>query len=247
METQYRRIYSPALGRDMELKLYGHAGRPVLYVPCQDGRFYDFENFKMTDAWAPWLERGLVTVCAVDTLDRETWSDQGGDPAWRIRRHEQWMDHLFHEVAPMLLWERPAEQGIIAFGCSLGATHAANLFFRRPDLFGGCLCLSGVYDSDFFFDGYMDETLYMNSPERYMPSLDPGHYYVDLYNQRKIIVCIGQGAWEDGLGSQRFLDTVFKEKGIQAWFDYWGYDVNHDWPWWKLQMRYFLPYLLGDM
>ena len=50
MQTQYFKDYSPALGRDMECKVYGHAGRPVLFIPCQDGRFFDFENFKMTDA-----------------------------------------------------------------------------------------------------------------------------------------------------------------------------------------------------
>ena len=44
METQYFKEYSPALGRDMELKVYGHAGRPVLFIPCQNGRFFDFEG-----------------------------------------------------------------------------------------------------------------------------------------------------------------------------------------------------------
>ena len=47
METQYFKAYSPALGRDMECKVYGHAGRPVLFIPCQDGRFFDFENYKI--------------------------------------------------------------------------------------------------------------------------------------------------------------------------------------------------------
>ena len=53
MEMQYFKEYSPELGRDMECKLYGHAGRPMLYIPCQDGRFFDFENFHMTDTLAP--------------------------------------------------------------------------------------------------------------------------------------------------------------------------------------------------
>ena len=53
METQYFKDYSFTLGRDMEMKVYGHGGRPVLFFPCQDGRFFDFENFKMTDAWSP--------------------------------------------------------------------------------------------------------------------------------------------------------------------------------------------------
>ena len=29
MEMQYFKEYSPELGRDMECKLYGHAGRPM--------------------------------------------------------------------------------------------------------------------------------------------------------------------------------------------------------------------------
>ena len=33
MEMQYFKEYSPELGRDMECKLYGHAGRPMLYYP----------------------------------------------------------------------------------------------------------------------------------------------------------------------------------------------------------------------
>ena len=45
MNIQYFKEYSPALGREMEWKVYGHGGRPVLYIPCQDGRFFDFEDF----------------------------------------------------------------------------------------------------------------------------------------------------------------------------------------------------------
>ena len=35
METQYFKDYSPALGREMECKVYGHAGRPMLYIPVR--------------------------------------------------------------------------------------------------------------------------------------------------------------------------------------------------------------------
>ena len=72
MDTQYFRMYSPTLERDMEIKIYGSTGRPVLFIPCQDGRFYDFENFGMLDVWAPFLESGQATVFSVDTMDRET-------------------------------------------------------------------------------------------------------------------------------------------------------------------------------
>ena len=135
METQYFKDYSPALGRDMEMKVYGHAGRPVLFIPCQDGRFFDFENFKMTDAWSLWIDSGQVMVFSIDTMDKESWSDKEGNPYWRIRRYEQWIAYITDEVVPFMrsmVNERngwTGEPGVMAFGCSLGATHAVNLFF----------------------------------------------------------------------------------------------------------------------
>ena len=141
METQYFKWYSPALQQDMECKVYGHTGRPVLFIPCQDGKFFDFENFKMTDTWAPWIESGQVMVYSIDTIDRETWSDTWGNAEWRISRYEQWISYIVQEVVPFIqnmTIERNGmntDTGIMTFGCSLGATHAANLYYRFPYLF----------------------------------------------------------------------------------------------------------------
>ena len=62
MQTQYWNEYSPSLGRNMELKRYGHAGRPVLFIPCQNGRFFDFENFHMDAAWQRFIDQGDCMV-----------------------------------------------------------------------------------------------------------------------------------------------------------------------------------------
>ena len=145
MEMQYFKDYSPALGRDMECKIYGHAGRPMLYIPCQDGRFFDFENFHMADTLAPWIDAGKIMVISIDTMDKETWSDTQGDPYWRIRRYEQWLRYIVEEAVPKIQYLAKERNGwddlpgVIAFGCSLGATHAVNLYLRRPDVFCGCL------------------------------------------------------------------------------------------------------------
>ena len=250
METQYFKDYSPALGRDMECKIYGHAGRPVLFIPCQDGRFFDFENFKMADVWAPWIESGQVMVCAIDTIDKETWSDKNGDPRQRICRHEQWINYITNEIVPFMqdmACERkgwPEKPGVLVFGCSLGATHAANLYLRRPDLFDGLLALSGIYSSEYGFGSYMDDLVYMNSPIHYMPNLPEDHPYIEMYNRQKAVICVGLGAWEMP-ESTRALDWTLKNKGINIWVDYWGYDCCHDWDWWYKQVVHFLPYLLS--
>ena len=249
METQYFKSYSHALGRDMECKIYGHSGRPVLFIPCQDGRFFDFEGYQMVDTWAPWIESGQVMVFAIDTIDLETWSNKNGDPYWRIRLHEQWIRYITDEVAPFIRtmanernnWD--GFPGIITFGCSLGATHAANLFLRFPDIFDGMLALSGIYTAEYGFDGYMDEVVYQNSPVHYMANLPADHPFVDRYNHNRGIICVGQGAWEQTDTTCR-LKEIFQEKGINIWVDLWGHDVNHDWPWWHKQVEYFVPKLL---
>ena len=209
METQYFKHYSHALGRDMECMVYGHAGRPVLFIPCQDGHHGDFEGFHMTDTWAPWIESGQVMVFSIDTIDSETWSNKGGDPYWRVRRYEDWIRYITDELVPFMRnmvnqrngWD--GYPGIMTFGCSLGATHAANLYFRRPDLFDRVLALSGIYTADYGFDGYMDEVVYQNSPVHYLANMPADHPYVYEYNQHKGVICGGQGAWEQPETSRR--------------------------------------------
>ena len=250
MQTQYFKQYSQCLDRDMEMKVYGHAGRPVLFIPCQDGRFFDFENFKMTDTWAPWIDNGQAMVFAIDTLDQETWSNKGGDPRWRIQRHEQWMRYITDEVAPFIRYMAnvangwTGEPGIITFGCSLGATHAANLFFRFPEIFDGMLALSGIYTASYGFDGYMDEDVYRNSLVDNLAGLPAGHPYIERYNRNRGIICVGTGPWEMADTTIR-IKQICEEKGINVWVDVWGSDVAHDWDWWYKQVPYFLPYLLG--
>ena len=51
MEVRYYKGYSYNLNREMEFKVYGHRGKPVLFIPCQAGRFSDFENFHMDDVF----------------------------------------------------------------------------------------------------------------------------------------------------------------------------------------------------
>ena len=248
METFYTKWYSPAIGRDMEIKVYGHAGRPVLFIPCQNGHFYDFENFRMTDYWAPWIDSGECMVFAIDTLDEETYSADY-DPYWRIRRHEDWMRYIFDEVVPFIRdmtrdrngWD--GEPGVIAFGASLGATHAANLYFRRPDLFDGLLALSGIYTSDYGFGSYMDEEVYRNSPVDYLAGMPDDHPYIELYNQHKAVIVVGQGDWEIPESTFR-VKEICEQKGIGVWVDIWGYDVKHDWDWWYKQVSVHVPHVL---
>ena len=249
MEIRYFEFWSGNLDRIMPIKVWGHAGKPVLFIPCQDGHCWDFEDFRMIDTLAPWIEGGQCMVFSINTADAESWSDTNGDPAYRIRQHERWIDYITREVVPFIRAEANARNGwegypgIMTFGCSLGASHALNLYLRFPDLFDRCMALSGIYNASYFFGDYTDELVYRNSPVDYMANLPADHPFIAEYNRHRAVVCTGQGPWEEPWSS-RELERRFRELGIHIWVDFWGYDVNHDWPWWYKQAAYFMPYLM---
>lgn len=203
----------------------------------------------MTDCWANWIDEGRCTVYAIDTIDNEAYAAEGADCRWRIENHERWFNYVITEMVPTikhLSGERNGyDQSIMTFGCSMGGMHAANLFFRRPDIFDGVFAISGLYDSGLFFGDYMDDLLYQNSPVTYLSNMPADHPYIQMYNQRKMVIVVGQGAWEEPLlESTRRLDGVLRSKGINATVDYWGLDVDHDWPWWYKMVDYYVPRFL---
>ena len=102
MEIRYEKHWSGWLNRDMEFKIYGSCGKPVIFIPCQAGRFWDFESFKMVDYWAPWIESGKCMVFSIDTIDNESWAAIGADNRWRIENHEKWYHYVVDELVPYI-------------------------------------------------------------------------------------------------------------------------------------------------
>ena len=49
MKEEYFKEYSNRLQRDMEFKVYGHAGKPVVVFPPGDGRFWHYELHGMVE------------------------------------------------------------------------------------------------------------------------------------------------------------------------------------------------------
>ena len=240
--------YSENLDRYMDLVVYGEGGYPVIVFPTQDSPCTNWEDFGMIDTLDDYIGSGMLQLFCVSNVDKDSWSAVDRDKAERADLVEAYYRYVADELCPLVheLSGR-ADRPLLA-GCSMGATHAVVFALRRPDLFQGCIALSGVYDAKFFFDGWMNETLYASSPVDFLPNMASDHPYIDIYNKRQLVLCVGRGAWEDdGVRTQHVLDDSFRRLGISAWCDFWGTDVNHDWPWWKKQIRYFLPIVLQDM
>ena len=126
----------------------------------------------------------------------------------------------------------------------MGALHATNFFLKRPDVFDGLIALSGLYSMQSFIGDYGDDNTFYNSPLQYLPNLsDPWH--LEQYRRAKIIFAVGQGNWEvEAIADTQAMQQLLASKGVPAWFDYWGYDVPHDWASWRKMMPYFLEKIL---
>ena len=252
MHIRYYREYSYNLNRDMEFKVYGHAGLPIVVFPCQDGKFWDFESRGVVFTIADKLEAGLVQLYCISSIDEETWSAKGGDHQGRIMWHEHWFKYVCDEFMPRLHQIHsetdPTDYRgkVILTGASMGGYHCVNFYLRRPDMFGGCLSLSGLFHAGYFFEGYDNLDVYYNSPVDCIPQMPADHPLVEKYRQGTIIICCGQGAWEDEAKvDARILKEQFERLGVPAWVDLWGEDVEHDWPWWLIQFPYYVDKILN--
>src|SRR3954468_1661139 len=104
MHREHRRWFSPSLGRDMELLMFGHAGARVLVFPTSQGRFYEWEDRGMVGALADYLSNGWLQLVCVDSVDAESWYNDWAHPAQRAQRQAQYDSYLLHEVMP-LSWQ----------------------------------------------------------------------------------------------------------------------------------------------
>ena len=79
----------------------------------------------------------------------------------------------------------------------------------------------------------------------YLSNVPLDHHYIPMYNDRKILIAVGQARWEETLiASTRRLEAVMRNKGIHGQVDYWGFDVDHDWPWWYKMVDHYVPQFL---
>lgn len=240
MQVQYIKEYSNCLDREMEYKIYGQGGKLCLAIPSQNGRFFEWEDRGMIHEVSKWIEDNQFTIVTCDTLDLETWSYPYNTKV-RMLKHELWFEYILSELIPSVQEKMNNYDKWMVTGASLGATHAANLIFRFPTQFDTLLALSGIYDTELFYGDYHDENTYHNNPCAYMKNMSLDHPYMELYKQSKLIFCVGQGNWEqECVESLRQFSSILYDQQIEAWCDFWGYDVYHDWPWWKVQLQYFM-------
>ena len=227
----------------MPIDTYGHSGTPLLLFPTAEADFLENERFYLVKAIEPLLQAGRVRLFSVDSINRFAWMDRKTAVREQARRQSLYSAYIEEEVVPYIRSvTRDGNARAITTGASFGAFHAANAFFRRPDLFGGTIAMSGFYDLEkSYLRGYTDDNVFFNNPLWYLAGVN-GHALDLMQRASRIVVVSGQGEYE-APDASRSLSAVLTQKEIPHWLDLWGHDVRHDWPAW----RQMLPYHLGKM
>lgn len=237
MNREYHKWHSPALGRDMELLIFGHAGARVLIFPTSKGRYYEWEDRGMMNLLSRHINNGWLQVYCVDSVDAESWYARWRHPGERAWRHMQYEQYLLREVLP-LSWQKNQNSFLITVGASFGAYHAVNFALRYPHLVGRTIGMSGIYDVERWTDGYYDENIYANSPCDFIPN---EHDWARLDALRNLDTILVAGRDDSLRYSSERLSKALWGKGIGNALRIWD-GWAHDWNYWEQML---LTYIGG--
>jgi esterase/lipase superfamily enzyme len=143
---RHHSLWSPAIGAEANIHVYGHWGRPLIAFPSQQGPAWQYEERGMIAAIGDLIEAGRVKVYAVDSFDSGSWYREGLSLEERAQQHGRYEDWIVNQVVPFIRTDSGDAAEIALTGVSFGAYHAANFALRRAELFPLAICHSGVYD-----------------------------------------------------------------------------------------------------
>lgn len=246
MRKEVHRWFSPHLGQEMPLAVYGHYGKPLLFFPTAAADFEEYERFLVIDVLEPFVDAGIVKIFSIDSINRQSWMNDKMHPAQRAARQTAYDKYVTYEVAPFITHHCNNPQiGIATTGASFGAYHCANVALKHPDVFDCMIAMSGSYDIRGYADGFHNEDVYFNNPMEYVRNLNDDYYLPLLQHRSQLYILTGQGAYE-APDRSRQLAEVLRSKGIPCTLDMWGYDIDHDWPTWRSMLKLYVPKLFSE-
>lgn len=235
MRREHQSWFSPSLGRDMELLVFGHAGARVIAFPTSMGRFYQWEDFGMVDALREHLQNGWIQLFCVDSVDEESWYAKWRPPAERALRQTQYDAYLANEVAPYTKAQNP-DPFLISTGASFGAYQAVNFAFRHPSVVDRVIGMSGLYEVAQFANGHSDDNVYFNNPPAYIAN---EHEPERLSALRHIDIILATGRDDPNCHNNETFSAEMWSKQIWHALRIWD-GWAHDWPWWHQMIQRYI-------
>lgn len=239
MERQIFTWNSPNLNKDMEIAVYGQYGVALLLFPTNTDNYLENEENGLIESIAPQIEKGRCRVYSVGAVNFESWLNRDIPHSQRSERHFQYNNYIIEEVFPFIFDNCGSPVPVMTCGASIGGYHAANNYFRRPDLFFGLIAMSATFNIEHFSDGHFDENCYFNSPQHYLPLLNDPYWLSFLKSRKHVYILSGSGDGEYPVNSI-IIEDILKQKEIPCVVDLWDARWNHDFTTWKAMLSQYV-------
>jgi esterase/lipase superfamily enzyme len=234
LKEEHIKWFSPTLGGETEMLVFGHAGVPVIIFPTSMGSYHQNKDFLLIDAVAWFVENGLIKIYCPDSVDKHSFYNDTIHPSERIRNHVIYDRFILDEVVSRAS-EETGHHKVTVAGCSFGGYHAINFAFRHPSRVSNAFSMGGAFDITNHLDGYYDENVYYNNPVDYLGNLNDDNLW-------KMGIILGVGEQDFCLPQNNRLADIMRQKGMPFWLDV-RPNAVHDWPVW----REMLPTYFGRM
>ena len=244
MRREYKKWHSDHLGRDMELLVFGDSGARVLVFPTSCGRFFDWEDRGMINALSHHINNGWIQLFCVDSVDFESWWNEGQHPSDRAKRHLSYQDYIVNEVLPYTQAEND-NPFVITLGASFGAYHAINIALRFPDKFNRCIGMSGPYDLGQMSAPYNIFNWVHGYYDEYINEADPAAYVRNIHNEdhlnkiRNLDIIFPIGKDDPLYDGNKIFSQALWDKNVWHAFREWD-GFAHDWPVWEDMVLHYI-------
>lgn len=226
--------HSPAVGRTMHVRWFGHGGARVLAFPTTMGDHNEWPNRYMPDVLGEHIRRGWITLFTLDHNHDVSWYDKRIPPGDRAWRHLAYDHYLRDELLPFTQHVN-GNPYVIATGASFGAYHAMTFAMRNPTLVHRVIGMSGLYDIRGMTGGYSDGAVYLANPVQFVEQ-EWQHDRLEALRRMDIVMAIGEH--DPAIEDNRAFSGMLWRKGIGNALREWS-GFAHDWPWWeKMILRY---------
>lgn len=232
---EYHKWYSPSIGRDFEMLVFGQGGQPVILFPTSKGSYYQNKDEGMIESVRWFLENNKVKIYCPDSIDADSWYNKSVRPAIRAYNHTRY-DKLILEEVVSRAQNETGHYKVATAGCSFGGYHAVNFAFRHPEVCSYCFPMSGAFEMKQFMDGYYDDNVYFNNPVDFIPNDNNP----ELWNMG---IVLGTAEYDSCRPDNERLSGILAQKNIQHWLDI-RPNANHDWPIWRQMFPHYLS-LIG--
>jgi len=227
MERIVHTIESEILQKEMNIAVYGHYGFAMLLFPSITDDYLENEENGIIPSISNYIAKGKCTVFSIGSCNFESWLHPTKTPEEKSIRHREYNNFIIQELLPFMFGICGGPIPIMACGAGLGGFHAANHYFRRPDVFYGLVAMSASYNIQHFSNNYFDENCYYNSPIHYLPNLTDEYWMSFLRSKHHVYLLSGTGENEHPQNLDHIIQ-ILNMKNIPNHSYFWGQEWGHN-------------------